>query len=139
MQIATTFLESRDGSPRGPFQLDIGLDELDSPIGAGADGLRGCAGKPVDHRAAGNQSEQEQRIERRKIGNQSRIQVPEWVGSVKAHDDGKDHRRRADNGRTDQHRLRRGLERIAGPVVLLEMLLGLFELRIETEVLLDVR
>ena len=45
------------------------------------------------------------------------------------HDDREDHRRRADDGRADQHRLGRGLEGVARAVVLFEEVLGLLEVR----------
>ena len=48
-----------------------------------------------------------------------------------------DHRRRADDGGADEHRLRRRLEGVAGAVVLLEEVLGLLEVDVEAEVLLD--
>ncbi len=57
-------------------------------------------------------------------------------GIVRPDDDGKDHRRRADHGSTNKHGFRRRLERIPGAVIFLEMLLGPFELGIETEVFL---
>ena len=65
--------------------------------------------------------------------------MPEWVRIRQAHDDRKNHRRRADNGSTNKHGLRRRLECIPGAVVFLEMLLGPFELGIEAEVLFDIR
>ena len=48
-----------------------------------------------------------------------------------SHDDGEDHRRRADHGGTDQYRLRRRLERVACAVILFEQILGALELRVE--------
>ena len=52
-------------------------------------------------------------------------------------DDREDHRRRADDGGADEHGLRGRLEGVAGAVVLLEEVLGLLELDVEAEVLLD--
>ena len=53
------------------------------------------------------------------------------------HDDGEDHRRRAYDGRTDQHRLGRRLEGITRAVVLLQQFLGQGEIRRKAEVTLD--
>ena len=53
------------------------------------------------------------------------------------HDDREDHRRGADHRGADQHRLGRRLEGVAGAVVLLEEVLGLLEVGVEAEVLLD--
>ena len=49
------------------LQLDVGLDEFDRAVGAGGHRLRGSAGEPVDHRAAGDQAEHERRVQQRKI------------------------------------------------------------------------
>ncbi len=61
--------------------------------------------------------------------------VREAVGQE--HDDREDHRRRADDRGADEHGLGRGLEGVAGAVVLLEEVLGLLEVDVEAEVLLD--
>ena len=53
------------------------------------------------------------------------------------HDDRKRHRRRADNGRADQHRLGSGLERVTCSVVLLEQVFGPIELHVEAEFALE--
>ena len=62
---------------------------------------------------------------------------------VSTHDDREDHRRRSDDGGADQHRFRRGLEGVAGAVVLLEQVLGALEVHVEAvvalEALLDAR
>ncbi len=55
------------------------------------------------------------------------------------HDDREDHRRGADDRGADEHRLGRRLEGVAGAVVLLEVVLGLLEVDVEAEVLLDLR
>ena len=52
-------------------------------------------------------------------------------------DDREDHRGRADDGGADEHRLGGRLEGVAGAVVLLEEVLGLLEVHVEAEVLLD--
>ena len=52
-------------------------------------------------------------------------------------DDREDHRGRADDGGADEHGLGGRLEGVAGAVVLLEEVLGLLELDVEAEVLLD--
>ncbi len=51
----------------GAFELDVRLDELDRAVGAGGDGLHGGAGEPVDDRAAGDEAEQERRVEHREL------------------------------------------------------------------------
>ena len=50
------------------------------------------------------------------------------------HDGGEDHGGGADDGRADQHRLGGGFEGVARAVVLFQVVLGLFELRLEAEV-----
>ena len=54
------------------FELDVGLDEFHSAVGAGCDGLHGSAGEPIDDRAAGDQAEQERRMENRQVRKQIR-------------------------------------------------------------------
>ena len=49
------------GLRRLAAELDVGLDELDGPVRAGHHRLRRRAGEPVDHRAAGDQPQQERR------------------------------------------------------------------------------
>ena len=53
-------------------------------------------------------------------------------------DDAEDHRGGADDGGADEHRLGRGLEGVARAVALFEIMLGVLEVRLEAEVLLDV-
>ena len=100
------------------LELDIGLDEFHRSIRAGRHGLSGGAGKPVDHRPAGDEAEQEGRVQHRKVF--------EIFGQPRRqhHDDGKNHRRRPDDRRADQHRLGRGFERVAGAVIFLEQVFG---------------
>ena len=61
------------------FELDVRLDELDRAVGAGGHGLHRSAGEPVDHRAAGDQAEQERRVEKTRVCRQLRGQA---VGRV---------------------------------------------------------
>ena len=119
VQISTTFLLSSTDAFSHAIELDVRLDELHRAVRAGRHRLRRRAGEPVDDRAAGNQPEQERRVEQR--------QLVEVLASAprQHHDDREDHRRRADDGRADEHRLRRRLEGVAGAVVLLEQVLGL--------------
>ena len=49
------------------LQPDVGLDELHRTVGAGRDGLDGGAREPVDDRAAGDEAEQEGRVEEREL------------------------------------------------------------------------
>ena len=115
------------------IELDVRLDEFDGPIGAGHDRLRRGARKPIDHRAARDQPQQERRMQQRQVP------LGDHIGQAvgQHHDDRKDQRRRADNGRADQHRLGRGLERVARAVVFFQEVLALFEVGIEAELLLD--
>ena len=119
VQISTTFLLSATEALVLVFQLDVGLDELDGAVGAGGDRLGGRAGEPIDHRAAGDQTEQERRVKDGEVRDQLRLQT---LGQH--HDDGEDHRGGADHGGADEHRLGGGLEGVACAVVLFEILLG---------------
>ena len=132
VQISTTFLLSSTDALVGALEVDVRLDELDRAVGAGGDGLRGRAGEPVDHRAAGDQAEQERRVQDRQVRDELRLEP------VREHDDDReDHRRRADDGGADQHRLGGRLERVAGAVVLLEQVLRALEVRREAVLALD--
>ena len=53
------------------------------------------------------------------------------------HDDREDHGGGADHGGSDQHGLGRGLEGVAGAVVLFEQILGALEVHVDVEVLLE--
>jgi len=44
-------------------QLDVRLDELDRPVGAGGDRLDGGAGEPVDDGAAGDEPRRKGRVQ----------------------------------------------------------------------------
>ncbi len=119
VQISTTRFESSTDARVDALELDVGLDELHGAVGAGRDGLDRRAGEPVDHRAARDQAEQERRVQQRELRHQLRLEA---LGE--RHDDRENHRGRADDGRADEHGLGRRLERIAGAVVLLEIVLG---------------
>ena len=112
-------------------ELDVGLDEFDRAVGAGGDGLRGGAGEPVDHGAAGDQAEDERRVEEREL-----VDVfGEAVGQ--GHDDREDHRGGADDRGADQHGLGGGFEGVAGAVVGFEHFLGALEVHVDVVVLLQ--
>ena len=64
------------------------------------------------------------------------VEVHRQVGRER-HDDREDHRRRPDDGGTDEHRLRRGLERVAGTVVFFQQLLRAIEAHVESVVALQ--
>ena len=49
------------------FEPDVRLDELDRAVRARRHGLGGGAGEPVDHRAAGDEPEQERRVQSREL------------------------------------------------------------------------
>ena len=95
-------------------ELDVCLDELHRAIGAGRHRLRGSAGEPVNNGAAGNQPEHEGRVQHRELVHIGGKPVRQ------RHDDGENHRSRAHNGGSNQHRLGRRLEGVPRPVVLLE-------------------
>src|SRR5258708_32004937 len=130
VQISTTFLLS-DAGFLDAFELDIGLDEFDGAIGAGGHGLCGSAGEPVDHGAAGDEAEDEGRMEER--------EVVDVFGETfrERHDDRENHRRCADDGRADKHRLGRSFEGVARAVVGFEHLLGPREVDDNVVVLLE--
>jgi len=71
----------------GAIQFDVGFNELDCAVSACGYGLRRCAGKPIDHRAAGYQA--------RKNGAWRSDSFSTFVVSPfrQRHDDGEDHRR----------------------------------------------
>jgi hypothetical protein len=96
------------------IELHVRADELDRTVGARRNGLRAGAREPEDGCAAGDQSEQEGRVQQRQL-----VQVLGQAAGEQ-HDDGKNHGRRADHRGADQHRLGGGLEGIAGAVVLFE-------------------
>src|ERR1017187_2476077 len=120
------------GSLLGAFEPDVLLDELDGAVRVGGDGLGASAGEPIDHRAAGDDAQQERGVHQGEL-----VQVDgELVGEQ--HDGGKDHGSGADHGGADEHWFGGGLEGVAGAVVLFQVFLGLFEIHSEAEVLLDV-
>ena len=125
------FLRIRHRRLGHAFQLDVSFDELDSAIGARGHRLHRRAGEPVNHRAAGDQAEQERRVQNREVrkvfGQALRQQ----------HDDRKDHGGGPDDGGADQNRLSRGLEGIASAIIFFEILLGNLELGMEAKVLLN--
>ena len=75
VQIATTFLRVFDRRLRRALELDVRLDELDRAVGTGRHGLHRRAGEPVDHRAAGDQAEQERRVQERQVREVFRLQA----------------------------------------------------------------
>src|ERR1017187_3979848 len=121
VQMATTFLESDTEA----------FSELSRLICSGGDRLHGCAREPINHRAAGNQTQQEGRVEDREVGKVGRQTVSE------RHDDREDHSSGAHDRGADQHRLGGSLEGVAGPVVLFQIFLALLEVRFESEIALD--
>src|SRR5450432_1828231 len=112
-------------------ELDVPLDELDGAVGARAHGLRRGAREPVDDGAAHDEPQEEGRVQDRQLVEVGREAARE------AHDDREDHGGRADDGRADEHRLGRGLERVAGAIVLLEQVLGALEVHVPAVALLD--
>ena len=118
---------------RRRVELDVRLDELDRAVRAGRDRLRRRAGEPVDR------SRRRRRGRAGTAGGSSRGCRPRsaWRPFVTSMIEREDHRRGADDGGADEHRLRGRLERVARAVVLLEERLGLLEVGLELEVLLD--
>jgi hypothetical protein len=131
VQISTTRLLSVTEAFVRPSSRMLALMNSTAPVGAGRHGLHRRAGEPVDDGAAGDQAEQERRVEQREP-----IEIlRETVGE---HDDDReDHRGRADDRRADQHRLRRRFEGIPGAVVLLEQVLGRLEVHVDAVVALE--
>ena len=76
VQISTTFLLSSTDAFSDAVELDVRLDELDRAIRAGRHRLRRRAGEPVDDRAAGDQAEQERRVQQRQLRHQVRRSAP---------------------------------------------------------------
>ncbi len=116
------------------FELHVLLNELDGAIGTGDDRLAACTAEPVNHRSAHDHAEQERGVQNRKVGDGKLI--GQAVGEK--HDDAEDHGGRADDRGSDQHGLGGGLERVAGAVVFFQQHLGLREVGIHAEVLLEV-
>ena len=115
------------------IEPDVRADELDRTVGTGRHGLCAGAREPEDGCPAGDQAEQERRMQQRQL-----VQVFRQSGSEQ-HDNGKNHGRRADHCGADQHGLGRCLEGVAGAVVLFEQELGGTKVEIETEVPLHFR
>ena len=63
VQISTTFLLSATDALAALVEIDVRLDELDRAIRTRRHRLHRCAGEPVDHRAAGDEAEQERRVQ----------------------------------------------------------------------------
>ncbi len=67
VQISTTFFESSTEAAAVLVEIHVRLDELDRAVRARRHGLHRRAGEPVDDRAAGDQAEQERRVEQRQL------------------------------------------------------------------------
>jgi hypothetical protein len=67
---------------------------------------------------------------------EDRITLAEHV-LLEQHDDAEHHGGGAHDGGADEHRLGGGLEGVAGAVALLQLVLGVLEVGLEAEVLLD--
>ena len=80
VQISTTFLLSSTEAFVDALELDVGLDELDRAVGAGGHRLHRGAGEPVDHRAAGDEAEQERRVQDRQVLDAARCRP--WVSTT---------------------------------------------------------
>ena len=105
---------------------------------AGRDRLHGGSAEPIDNRSADYEAEEVLRREEAEAGLEGlRSQLV-----LKHHYNGENHRRRAYDGGPYKNGLCSGLEGVAGPVVLLKVILGPVELRRESEIplylLLDV-
>ena len=102
------------------IQLHVGLDVLHGPVGAGGDGLHGGPGEPVDDGSTGDETQQERGMGEAELGHLGG--VLQAIGEH--HDDREDHRRRADDGRPDEHWLGGGLEGVSRPILSLQEVLG---------------
>src|SRR4030066_165938 len=96
--VSTSFFALSQAPPA--LRLDVALDEIARAVGAGGDGLRGRAGEPEDHRPAGDQPQQEDRVQDRQPGRD--VGLAEHL--FQHLDDGEDERRGPDDGRPDEHR-----------------------------------
>src|ERR1017187_1759058 len=116
------------------FQVDVCLDERDRAVCAGGDRLCGSACEPEDHCPTADQPEHEWRVQQREVAH---IQGVQSVGH--GQDDGEGHGGCADDGGADEHRLCRGLECIAGPIIGFQHVFCAFELHVEVVVLVQLR
>src|SRR5438132_4855429 len=126
------FLAVRNRSLLHSFQPDIRFDEFDCPVSARRYGLRGSAGKPVNHCSAGDQSQNKWRMQERKIANV----FCQTLGQ--RHDDRKNHRRSTHYGRSNQHWLRSCLKCIAGAIIVFVQVLSALEVHINVEISLEI-
>src|SRR5262249_5647806 len=117
-----------DGGFFCAFQFDVGFDELHGPVGAGRNRLNGSSGEPEDHRASGDETQEERNMHERQRGHFPSLKTGQ------DNDNGENHGCRADHRGTNEDRLRGGLEGVAGAIVFLEVVLGFLELWYETEV-----
>ena len=68
-----------------------------------------------------------------------RTGTAETIVVLQQHDDAEHHRRRADDGGADEHRLGGGFEGVARAVAFFQLVLGVLEVGVETEVPFDFR
>jgi hypothetical protein len=112
-------------------------------IRAGHDRLAGGAGEPVNHRAAHDEAEDDFRLHdaQRIDDGFERTRNPRGhlalIHALQQHDDSEHHRGGADDRGADKHRLGRGFEGVACAVALFELILGIFEVRVESKIPLD--
>ena len=118
---------------RGALELDVRLDELHRPVGAGGHGLGRGAGEPVDHRAAGDEAEQERRVQDREVRRAARAGAP----AVSARMIEKIIVVAPTTAVPMSTGLAVALKVLPAAVVLLEVLLGQLEVGREAEVALD--
>src|SRR4029077_15575834 len=120
-----------DGGPVCAFELDIGFDEFAGAIGPGGDGLRGSAGEPINHGAAGDEAEEKRGVQKRKLVHIFGDAMRE------GHDDGENHGGCADHCRADQNRLSGSLKGVPGAVVGFQQILGATEIHVHVEVFFE--
>src|SRR5581483_5177951 len=125
----------------GGIEVHIVLDVNHGAIGAGYDRLGRSAGEPIDDAAAHDQPEDHfrlhdaQGIDDRLEHARGRVQ---FVHPLQEHDDAEDHGGGADDGGADQHGFGGGFEGVARTVSFFKLILAVFEVGFETEVLPDV-
>src|SRR5262249_43736303 len=125
------FLGVSDGCFFDAFQLDVGFDEFHGAVSTGRDRLRGRAGEPVNHGAAGDQAEDKRGVQQREL-----VYVTgKTVGQ--SHDDREDHGGSTDDGRADQHRFGGGLEGVTRAVIGFQQFFGAMEVRVDVVFLLE--
>ena len=128
---------------RGGREVHVFLDVNHRAIRAGNHRLAGGPGEPVNDRATHNQAQNNFGLDYAQGVNDGFERAGQFRGQLdvihvlQQHDDAEHHRGRAHDRRADEHRLGRGFESVARAVAFFELILGVFKIRVETEIALD--